>query len=521
MEEIEFIKVLSSGTFGVVATIQCEKRIYAIKVTVVDTTDPDFDSEFKWMRKMRFCKDEISSGVHSLCAFVTDKLWPPLDELYHYFVQRLVDSIGVEFLIIVMPYVVGVTMRKSLDAVAVLSTYNGLKIKDYSKPAWIRMEMRNLTNYCYTIYEMLSMSHNDLKLGNIISTSVGFVGKVIDLTFATARGENYSQKMWRRGTPVFMPPEKIFFKEAPKWMIELECTDAGDIWAIGVLEMSMLLSGFIPVEPLEKWTEGNILAENRRFSVGHTDTVYQLMRVTRDDWFQKLIHKIETCEYNIAIANEPKEFIEQAVMMCLWRAATLDFKCGRLVPGKDVLPFIETTKMYVLLNQFEEEIYHEYHAKGEGILSKIYATLVKICDGGSETYWRLCQEWNPYFRQLGPMERRGLERRVEDDRNTVIKVPSIKNPFEWLAKSLAVSRKIELRQGIPRGKEQEDDDTKDVVDLKDLPVHSKAGIFSEILVKSTKDPCRVCLLSAKLKCDHCHQRFCQINCFNYHQCGSD
>ena len=106
-----------------------------------------------------------------------------------------------------LPHVQGTTLREYLTARAIL----GKPIEMFLVRQWVGQ----IVNFLLHAQVKLALSHDDLKLGNIMVENQTQL-RIVDFTFAGPREPDE----WHCGTICYMAPERLFYARRPYWASE-------------------------------------------------------------------------------------------------------------------------------------------------------------------------------------------------------------------------------------------------------------------------------------------------------------
>lgn len=281
-------------------------------------------------------------------------------------------------LAIAMTHIRGTTLREHLIARAILGQPMDM--------ALVRQWTAQLVDFLLHIQVKLGLSHDDLKLGNIMVENQREL-KIVDFTFAGPKPVDE----WHCGTLCYMPPERLFYTNRPPY-----ATLAGpDIWAVGVLMSTLTLTA----QPL-----GNMLTareaflvtdEQGRFDPSRTNTVYDLVS-DREAWFASAAQGLaESSGLDI-------DLVKQGIRLVLWcraRVAEGQRFQFRLPPVDDasMLGFT-STPLCRLLSDNMGAIFRAYDETGSKIYERVWEHMRQRM--GEELYsvWRGTQNWSPRTR---------------------------------------------------------------------------------------------------------------------------
>jgi serine/threonine protein kinase len=298
-------------------------------------------------------------------------------------------------LFIVMPFIRGVTLRQHLTArVALNSSMTQREVASWTL---------SLVHFCYFAHEYLKLSHNDLKLGNVMVEG-GSALRVIDLTFSTrsdvVNDGGDAEVTWQRGTLAFMPPEKLFFQTPPP---HAAAACGGDMWAIGTIMASMALTStcFAFSSSSSFASRMDEIFDAFRFDPSYTDTVYHLL-ASSTPWFSTIVSRM-TASCKGAL---DRIWIEQGVRLLLWTRALIfkgdsQGKTSFSLPGNEYMTGIEQTPLHRVLDQHSDAILQMYDHDGFFVFEAAYKTLAARLGPDLLGIYLTTQVWNPLQRGGG------------------------------------------------------------------------------------------------------------------------
>ena len=381
------IRSLASGSFGSVLLVSLpdDRDVVAVKVLPIDldqTSDPEYDC----LRALRL-RGHVPFSVHALGAAVTQTL--PKEFVPFVTTIRITPLQG--YLFIVMPFIQGVTLRQLLTARVMV--YSPLTTKEIA--SWTM----DLVTFCYYAHDRLKLSHNDIKLGNVMMENPPRL-QVIDFTFATRADivvdDANAALTWQRGTLAYMPPEKLFFKTPTLPQFD---QSVSDLWAVGTMMSTMALTG-VPVfggfwrRDLREARIDEVL-DNLRFNPSLTDTLYQLL-ATNTPWFADVVNRMA------AESGLDRIWVEQGVRLLLW-TRTLVFggsvdKKNFSLPGNEYMSGIERTPLHKVLDRYTDKILQMYDHDGFFVFEAAYSVLCAQLGPELMGAYISTQVWNPHNR---------------------------------------------------------------------------------------------------------------------------
>jgi serine/threonine protein kinase len=368
------IRVLATGSFGSVLLVALPGQgagVVALKVLPIEGdryNDPEYDS----LRALRL-RGDVPYTIRALGAIVVRTLPDMLK-------RHVVVDHTQHHLIIAMPYVKGHTLRAYLAASTLLHVQMTL-------PEIVRFSLQ-ITAFCQRAYDRLRLTHNDLKLGNIMVDSEANTLRVIDFTFATRDGavsDGDEGITWRRGTLAFMPPEKLFFERRPSW-IDPRAKATGDIWSIGVIMSTMALCA-------TPFFDDDELFDNCRFNPSFTDTLFQLLPASTP-WFANVVSRM------LAECVVQRPWLEQGVRLLLW-TRVISKNDDFALPGNEYMPGIQQTPLHKILDKYTDEILALYDAKGGRVFELVFDALYKKLGPDAWAVYVSTQVWHPGNRRSG------------------------------------------------------------------------------------------------------------------------
>jgi serine/threonine protein kinase len=356
------IRPLATGSFGSVFLVSSpydDDRAVAVKVLPIDatrTSDPEYDC----LRALRL-QGEIPGAVSAIGAVLVHTL--PRE----FAVFMSAGAPGQAYLLIVMEFIPGCTLRQFLISHATLH----LPLWRKEIAAWTT----RLALFCHFAYKRIGLTHNDIKLGNVMIESSSRL-RVIDYTFAE-RADVIDEGFdtWQRGTRCYMPPEKLFFKTRP---VGLVSSASSDVWAVGTIMSTLALSGQVIINrgPGSRIDE---VLDATRFTPALTDTVYQLLS-SSTPWFARIVKTM------VQESGLDRDWIEQGVRLLLWTRALVygnnhvmrssgDFA----LPGNEYMPGIEQTPLHKVrsLTQKKKTVRSQ---KKKKVLDKYTTTIMQFYD---------------------------------------------------------------------------------------------------------------------------------------------
>jgi len=483
-QNVRVVRVLSQGSFGLVVLVSVTipgkmTALYAVKILVCAGADSWFSYEYDCLRALRG-----STCPHTLPAVeaFTSKIMPSIfSTISADLLPQLLDPTTQQYMLIVMPYIKGVTLRSYLGALSTLNRQmSNEKVKGF---------FGQLALYCHHTYREHNITHNDLKLGNIIVQPLDTL-KVIDQSFSTpGTGYIHNIETWTRGTASYMPPEKIFFPTQNALSLRSDTDNedkyngTGDVWALGTILLTMILTGSSLPKLESVHVRNKLLDRNGLFNPEYTDTVYELIQ---GKWFNDVIDAMTVTHIGKTMH---RDLIEQGVKMCLWKFVLCeDTESFHSIIGSD-LPGIEKSDLYTLIAEHGDMIVQSYYKHGTGPLEAAFDVLQQ-----SDLYNTYCdtQTWD-------------LRKRCGHSVDST--------PFLWILRRLGIKSIMRSFQ---------DDDAIKLDREKHASVimlgHNDVGQFERTLEMITKDPCAVCGAKANRKCNGCFKRTCTPECFNMHLC---
>lgn len=186
-------------------------------------------------------------------------------------------------LAIVMPYIQGQTLREYLRArcvtLAPLLETRKNEPGDNGERREISAVLIPVARFCHELETRYRHYHGDIKMGNIMISPSGRETWVIDMAYASNFGVLPSMDPWSRGTPCYMAPEKVFFRDTPGNMAP-ENIPRSDCWSMGILAITLVLTS----RKVATFDDRIVLDENDHFNPAITDTIFHLLDTTQP-WF--------------------------------------------------------------------------------------------------------------------------------------------------------------------------------------------------------------------------------------------
>lgn len=466
------VRPIAKGEFGSVVLIapKWTSRLMIIKMLAVDAQETS-DTENTWLRFMRL--QHVPHTVHSLGAVFVRRDALPDDLRAH---APCLEE-GQKYLLIFMPYVEGNTLRETL----------GAQTGPLSRER-IRTWSAQITAFCFGAYHHFGMTHNDLKLGNILIASSNSAPCVIDFTFAVCPATDWNQITWPRGTLCYMAPEKLFFTHGcPSYCQVSPATLAcSDVWSIGTIMSTMALTGLpVPVSPAIDAAELKRVSDKHGcFSPFETDSLYHMLPATRP-WFRPLV--VEMAQSSGCNA----EWIEQAVRLLLWTRA-LHFRSprdpgrtGYRLPTNEFMPGIEQSPLYAVVSRYTPGILNNYDADGLATYERVRDALELYLGPEMFAIYLNTQSWRPTTR-----------------------IKSLANPFAHLLTQLDNTYSTAATTATT---------------VRYAPDISIWPSLREFLDRCTASPCGQCGGPSRIHCDLCndeYSRACDTACFSrmHHTC---
>lgn len=290
-------------------------------------------------------------------------------------------------LAIAMTHVHGTTLRENLIARAVLGQPLEMTL--------VRQWTSQLVNFLLHIQVKLGLSHDDLKLGNIMVEQQRDL-RIVDFTFAGHKpiGE------WHCGTLCYMPPERLFYTERPPY-----ATVAGpDIWAVGVLMATMTLTAQSLSPLLTSQESFRVLDDQGRFDPSRTNTVYDLISDS-EPWFATASHGLARS------SGLDIDLVKQGIRLVLWcRARIADGQRSQYhLPPMDEasMPGFALTPLCRVLSDNLTAICRAYDDAGCRVYERVWDHMRQRMGEDLYYVWRSTQNWSPRSRgTLDELQRR-------------------------------------------------------------------------------------------------------------------
>lgn len=403
------IRSLGTGAFGSIVLIQpsWSSDPLAIKILLMDIGE-EFDAENTWLRSMR--TGDVPHTVHSMGAVLLTKETLPVS--LRQFVAPPSDEIDNNYLLIFMPYIAGTTLREYLR----IHQY-GL-IRDV-----VRDMAAQITRFACQAYHAHKLTHNDLKMGNIMVSPTGHIS-VIDFTFALRPSHDWNEVTWSRGTLCYMAPEKLFFpgQKPPQYCRQSPCDIAcADVWSIGAIMATMALSGktvFLSRTGTEIIEAQTLSKDKRGFYTEYVDSLYHLLPMQTRPWLSSIADEMMR---ECPIVIEDIEQIVQPIRLMLWTRALhyrdlndpgthtrsvkefklFKFDTGRrtyLPPLDSYLPGIGASPLHRLLVKYTPRILEAYDLDGHNTYEHIRDALFGAMGPELFAIYLETQSWKPSAR---------------------------------------------------------------------------------------------------------------------------
>lgn len=277
-----------------------------------DTVRETFDDFIREAMMLHLLSGQtVSNSVHMYSAVMLDLLPAALQE----YVPALPR--GSRWGVIAMKHAPGVPFLDYLAARA--TTCIPLLVKEEALPM-----IRALLDFSHEAYARHGVTHEDLKLGNIVIDRRKHSDRpflhVVDMAFASsfpplkAFGVSFEptvpEPIWHHGTYAYMAPERIFYDDKPEWAHK-----AGtDLWALGVIFITMLLTGRRVIKKKSVTDTYRLTNDNRVFNPGVTETMYHLLSADTP-WFAAIVNEVSA---EIGVSNP---IVMQASRVLLWNRA--------------------------------------------------------------------------------------------------------------------------------------------------------------------------------------------------------
>jgi serine/threonine protein kinase len=279
-------------------------------------------------------------------------------------------------LAIAMTHVHGTTLREYLTARAILGQPLGMPL--------VRQWTGQIVNFLLHAQVKLGLSHDDLKLGNIMVSEQREL-KIVDMTFAGPKRADE----WHCGTLCYMPPERLFHGARPSYAT----TVGPDIWAVGVLMATMALTGQTLSNVLTARESFYVTDDQGRFDPSRTNTVYDLLS-DREPWFSGIVSAL--CKSS----GYDRNLVTQAIRLVLWsRARVVQRDTFRIPQCEDqAMPGFSATILCRLVAENMDGICAAYNGSGTRVYERVWEYMRQCM--GEEMYlvWRGTQQWDPRIR---------------------------------------------------------------------------------------------------------------------------
>lgn len=452
--EYTIVQSIASGSFGSVVLVKSSLngRLFAVKIIPSDPGTTG-DLENMWLRALRL--QQVPHTIHSLGCVILDTLPPKLAPLVETKKKKQC------FVLIVMPYVKGMTLRDWLGQTHPLTR------------AEVRKWTLQLAQFAHGAYQSLRVTHNDLKLGNIIVSSMDRGLRVIDFTFAMRPDTESDSFTWSRGTLCYMAPEKLFFSSGPPAYC-CRTKGASDVWSIGTIMSTMALSGrAAPVSPGERAPVAN---EHGCFSPLFTDSLYHMLPRSRP-WFVSLVDEM------VCRSGLDPEWIIQGARLFLWTRALYirtPGDPGRItyrLPTNRELPGIEQTPLHAILTIYGDKLIKCYDNDGFETYERIRDALVESMGSDLFRVYLKTQHWVPETRTRS----------------------STTNPFDSLIRELG-----EIPQNIP------------FMAKTAVPRTITYASLNTFIGQCVVAPCETCGGPSNIRCQQCGRGYaCDEECFTH------
>jgi|WetSurMetagenome_2_1015567.scaffolds.fasta_scaffold00184_4 serine/threonine protein kinase len=299
-------------------------------------------------------------------------------------------------LAIAMTHVRGTTLRENLIARAILGQPVEMPL--------VKQWTAQLVDFLLHLQVKLGLSHDDLKLGNIMVEAQREL-RVVDFTFAGPKRPDE----WHCGTVCYMPPERLFYTQRPEHV-----TQSGpDMWAVGVLMATMTLTAQPLGHLLTSRESFLVLDDQGRFDPSRTNTVYDLLS-DREPWFSQATTSMAQS------SGLDRDLVKQGVRLLLWlrsRMAPNQQPQFRFPPQADEQErtALLASPLYRLLSDNMTSICGAYDASGSQVYERVWEHMRQRMGEDLYAIWRTTQQWSPRSRgSLAELQRRlGLYPLVE------------------------------------------------------------------------------------------------------------
>jgi serine/threonine protein kinase len=281
-------------------------------------------------------------------------------------------------LAIAMTHVRGTTLREHLTARAILGQSVDM--------ALVRQWSGQLVDFLLHAQVKLGLSHDDLKLGNIMVERERDL-RVVDFTFAGYKRPDE----WHCGTLCYMPPERLFYLTRP-----LYATRAGpDMWAVGTLMTTMVLTAQPIAGFLTAREAFHVTDDQGRFDPSRTNTVYDLLS-DREPWFANASESLsQSCGLGL-------DLVRQGIRLVLWcRARVAEGQRGQFrIPQADdlAMPGFTATPLCRVLTENMGAICGAYDASGSRVYECVWQHMRQRMGEDLYSLWRSTQHWSPRMR---------------------------------------------------------------------------------------------------------------------------
>jgi len=283
-------------------------------------------------------------------------------------------------LAIAMTHVRGTTLREHLTARAILG-----QCLDMDQ---VRQWTAQLVDFLFHAQVKLGLSHDDLKMGNIMVEAQRNL-KVVDFTFSGFKAPD----QWHYGTLNYMPPERLFYTTRP-----IYATQAGpDIWAVGTLMATMVLTAQPLGDLLTARERFLVLDDQGRFDPSRSNTVYDLLS-DREPWFAGLSQTLSEA------SGLSLELVKQGIRLVLWCRARVaegqrhQFRIPPTSADEQGMHGFTATPLCHLLSDNMGAICGLYDASGSRIYECVWQHMRERLGEALYSLWRGTQQWNPRTR---------------------------------------------------------------------------------------------------------------------------